>query len=144
MKIINRKAGFDYQILEKFECGIVLSGAEAKAIHTNHADLSRSTARIMGGEAYLINASIQPKNPPNNYQPTRSRKLLLHKAELVSLGTKIKQFKLTLVPLSLYTKGRLVKAELALAKPKRKFEKKQTLKDRDIQRDLERELRPKD
>lgn len=139
MRIINKRARFDYQILETFEAGISLTGAEAKSIREKRANLSQSYAKIIGREAYLINANIPVVNVSTN--STRSRKLLLHKSQIISTQSKIKQRKLTLVPLAMYTKGRLIKVELALAKPKRKFEKKAQIKKKDIERELERELR---
>jgi len=144
MKITNKRARFDYKLEDdRFEAGLSLSGGEAKAIRTGHLDLSGSVARIVGGEAWLINANI-PVLGSSKYDAKRSRKLLLHKSEIVSMATKAKQQKLTLLPLAVYTKGRLVKAELALGKPKKKFEKRQEIKLRDIERDLAQELRVKD
>lgn len=140
MLIINKRAGFDNEFIERFEAGIVLKGAEAKAIRMGHADLSRSFARLVQGELFLVNASIPISNLPN-YEHTRTRKLLVHKKELDTLEGKIKGQKLTLVPVKLYNKGHLIKVELALARSKRKFEKKEKIKARDIERDIERELR---
>jgi len=143
MKIPNKRARYEYSLEPgRFEAGLVLSGGEAKAIRTGHADLSRSVARILNGEGWLINANI-PFEGARKYNPTRSRKLLLHKQEITSILTKMKQRRLTLVPVSLYTTGRLVKLALALGKPKRQFEKKEAIKRKDIQRDIERELRLK-
>ena len=141
MAIINKRARYEFSLTEeKVEAGISLSGGEAKAIREGHADLSQSVARIMEGEVYLINANI-PVAGAKNYLSTRSRKLLLHKEEIVSISTKAKQQKLTLVPTKMYTKGRLVKLELALGKPKRKFEKRQQMKKKDIEKELAQELK---
>ncbi len=141
MSIINKRARYEYSLTEdRVEAGISLSGAEAKAIREGHADLSQSVARVMGQEIYLINANI-PIAGAQNYTSTRTRKLLLHKGEIVAISTKAKQQKLTLVPVKMYTKGRLVKLELALGKPKRKFEKRQTIKKKDIERELAAELK---
>jgi len=141
MAIVNKRARYEYSLTEeKVEAGISLSGGEAKAVREGHADLSQSVARIMDGEAYLINANI-PVVGAQNYVSTRSRKLLLHKGEIVSISTKAKQGKLTLVPVKMYTKGRLVKLELALGKPKRKFEKRQQIKKKDIEKELAQELK---
>ena len=140
MKIINKKAKFNYILFEKFEAGVSLTGAEVKAIKTARADLSNSYVKIIRDEAYLVNANI-PADGVQNYNPTRSRKLLLHRAELVSLSTKMKQKNLTLVPVKVYTKGRLVKLEIALAKAKRKFEKKESIKKKDIEREIAQQLR---
>ena len=102
--------------------------------------MSRSFAKILGQELYLVNANI-PVIGKKDYNSTRSRKLLAHKSEILALETKAKQQKLTIVPISMYNKGRLVKVELALGKPKRKFEKKESIKRRDIERELAREAR---
>lgn len=143
MKIYNKRARYEYALTgDKYEAGVSLSGGEAKAVRTGHADLSQSVAKFLGSEAWLVNANI-PVPGAKDYNQTRSRKLLLHKDEIISLGTKMKQHGLTFVPLSMYTKGRLVKVGLALGKPKRKFEKRQAIKLKDVQRDIERELRGK-
>lgn len=143
MKIYNKRARFEYALEgDRYEAGLSLTGGEAKAIRTGHADLSQSVVKFLGYEAWLINANI-PIVGAKEYNSTRSRKLLLHKNEIVSIGTKMKQHGLTFVPLSLYTMGRLVKLALALGKPKRKFEKRQAIKKKDIERELARELRIK-
>jgi SsrA-binding protein len=142
MKIVNRKAFFDAQILERFEAGINLIGSEVKAVRAGHADLTGSFVKIMGSEAYLINANIFPYEyaRPDGYNPTRTRKLLLHKKEIISLKSKMEGQNLTLVPLSLYTTSHLIKLELALGKPKKKFEKRQALKKKTVERDIEEAL----
>jgi SsrA-binding protein len=139
MKIINKRAGFEYEIIEKFEAGINLFGSEVKAIRLGHADLSGSHVRINGMEAYLINAKIFPYKyaRPENYDETRTRKLLLHRKEILALKHKMDGAGLTIVPLSLYTTTRLIKLEVALAKGKKQFEKKAAIKKRDLNRDLE-------
>lgn len=139
MKKVNKKARFDYKILETVEAGIALTGKEVKSIKKGDIDLKGAHVKEMDGEVYLINANISGKG--DNYDPRRSRKLLLHKSQIVSILSKTKGKKLTLVPVSVYTTRGLVKVEIALAKPKRKFEKKKKLKDRDIKRDIERELK---
>lgn len=146
MKITNRRAFHDYQITDRFEVGLALLGAEVQSIKHGRANINTAYARIKNGEAWLIGANIplsQFSSIPD-YDPTRSRKLLMHKEQLTSLGTKIAQERLTLVPISLYTKGRLVKAELGLGKGKKEYQKKDTQKERDITRDIERALRDKD
>ncbi len=141
MQIFNRRANFDYKLeSERFEAGLVLTGAEAKAVRTGHADLSQSALRFVGGELWLINANL-PQEGVANYNPTKMRKLLLHKSEIISILTKSKQRKLTLVPIKLYNKGRLVKLSLALGKSKRKFEKKELIKQKDIEREFEQEFK---
>lgn len=136
MKILNRKAKFNYQFLEKIEAGVVLTGEEVKALRAGKANISQAYAKIIGSEAFLINANISTEK-----EPTRSRKLLLHRKEIISLLTKIKAKNLTLVPTKLYTKGHLVKVELALAKSKKTKDKKASLKKKDLERDLERQLK---
>ncbi|MBI4153574.1 SsrA-binding protein SmpB [Candidatus Woesebacteria bacterium] len=143
MNIANRRARFNYALEpERYEAGVSLTGGEAKAVRTGHADISQSVARIVNGEAYLINANV-PVLGATKYDSKRTRKLLLHKDEIVALATKMKQRKLTLVPIKVYTKGRLVKLALALGRPKRKFEKKEALKQKDIKRELSREFKVK-
>jgi len=141
MKIFNKRARFEYELTgEKVEAGISLRGAEAKAIRENRADLSQSHVRIMGNEAFLINANI-PVPGMKNYNSTETRKLLLHKKEILALATKAKQGKLAIVPIVLYNRNRFVKLELELGKPKRQFEKKESAKKMDIQRDLDLEFK---
>ena len=140
MRIFNRKARFNYKLLGRFEAGIALLGAEVKAVRRGAVDLSSSFAKIMGDEVYLINANI-PVEGKKDYNTKRIRKLLLHKNQIVSIQSKIKAKKLTLVPTKVYTKGRLIKVEVALAKAKRKYEKKEAIKRKDIEREIERELK---
>ncbi len=140
MKVFNKRARFDYQILEKFEAGVSLSGGEAKAVRTGHLNLTNSFAKIIGDEAFLINANI-PIQGAKDYNPTRSRKLLLHKKEIYGIKAKSKAKNLTLVPISMYTKGRLIKIELGLGKSKKKFEKKEELKKRVQKREIEKEFK---
>ncbi len=134
MKIYNKRAKFDYELLEKFEAGIVLSGGEAKAVRTGHLNLTGSYAKVIGSEVFLVNANI-PISGKLNYDPAQSRKLLLHKSEIASIIGKIKAKKLTLVPISVYNTHNLVKVEIALARSKKRFEKKETIKKRDLDRE---------
>lgn len=138
MKIINRKASFDAQLLDHFEAGINLLGAEVKAVRAGHADLSGSFVKIMGMQVYLVNAKIFPYAyaRPETYTPERTRKLLLHKKEIISLKSKMDGANLTLVPISLYTTHGLVKLEVALAKSKKKYDKKAAIKKRDLDREI--------
>lgn len=142
MKIANRRALFDYQISEKFEAGVNLYGAEVKAVKGGHADLTGSFVKIIGSEAYLINAKIFPYQyaRPEGYDEKRTRKLLLHKREIVSLKSKIEGANLAIVPLSLYEKKNFIKLELGIGHGKKKFEKRQAIKKKDMQRELEEEL----
>lgn len=142
MKITNKRAFFDYQLLEKFEAGINLYGAEVKAVRLGHADLTGSHVRIMGSEAYLINAKIFPYkySRPEGYDERRTRKLLLHKNEIIALKSKTEGQNLTLVPVSLYTTKSFIKLEIALGKGKKQYDKKEAIKKKDIQRDVEQEM----
>ncbi len=145
MKITNQKAFFDYQILDRLEAGINLTGSEVKAVRLGQADLAGSFVKITGSEAYLVNAKIFPYeySRPQGYDPSRTRKLLLHKKEIFSLKTKIEASNLTIVPISLYTTKTYIKAELAIAKPKKQFDKREAIKKKDRQRDLEAALQEK-
>lgn len=145
MKIINRRAFHDYQILEKFEAGVSLTGPEVKSVKTGHADLSGSFVKIVGSEIYLVNAKIYPYSFARieNYDPQRTRKLLLHKKQTIVLKTKLAQSSLTIVPLSCYTTHGLVKMELALAKGKKKYDHREEIRRRDLEREMEREIRGK-
>lgn len=141
MKIFNKRAQFDYEIKEKMEAGIHLLGAEVKAIRLGHADLTGSHVRIMGSEAYLINASIFPYKyaRPESYDERRSRRLLLHKKEILALKAKMDGQNLTIVPICLYTTGTLIKLEIALGKGKKQYEKKAAKKKKDLDREMEQE-----
>ena len=141
MKVINKKAKYNYKLFEKYEAGISLTGIEVKTLLNGQADLSNSFVKILEGEIYLVNANIPFSNAQAN--PTRTRKLLLHKAEITAIWSKIRQKQLTLVPTKLYNKGRKIKLEFALAKGKKKFEKKESIKKKDIERDIEQQLRGK-
>jgi len=143
----NKRALFDYTILEKFEGGLVLLGTEVKSVKAGHMSLRGAFIALLGEEAYLTNATIppwQPKNTPESYDPTRSRKVLLNKSEIRSLIGSKQTKGLTIVPLRVYNKGSRVKVELALAKGKRKYDKKMAKRERDIQRDIDRALRGKE
>ena len=145
MKITNKRAYFDYEITDRFEAGINLTGAEVKAIRLDHADLTGSYVRILGSEAYLINAKIFPYKyaRPENYQEDRTRKLLLHKKEIISLKNRTDGANMSLVPISLYLKNGFIKLEVGIGKGKKKFDKKEAKKRHDLDRDLERELASK-
>lgn len=142
MKIDNRRAFFDYEILEKLEAGINLYGAEVKAIRLGHADLSGSFVRIIGSEAYLVNAKIFPYKyaAPEGYDERRTRKLLLHKREIIALKSRIEGSKLALVPLSIYTTKSFIKVQIGLGRGKKEYEKREKIKKKDIQRSVEQEL----
>jgi len=143
---INKRAIYDYEILEKYEAGISLFGCEVKSTKTGHISLKGSYIVIKNNEAYLLNAFIPPyqtKNTPSDYDPSRSRKLLLHKSEIKSLIGKTKQKGLTLVPIKLYTKKGKIKLEFALAKGKRKVDKREKIKKREAERKMRKVLREK-
>ena len=142
MKITNKRAFYDYEIGDRFEAGINLNGAEVKAVKLEHADLSGSYVKIIGSEAYLINAKIFPYEfaRPENYDERRTRKLLLHKKEIISLKSKTEGANMSLVPLSLYTKHGLIKVEVGVGKGKKKYDKKEAKKRADLERELEQEL----
>jgi SsrA-binding protein len=135
--ISNKKAEFDYDIRETLEAGIVLTGAETKAVRDKKVDFSGSFVKPVGGEMFVINLHIGVDEGDTR----RTRKLLLNKNEILSLNSKIKQQKLTLIPLSLYTMGRRIKLELGLAKGKKAFEKRASIKKADISREMEQELK---
>ncbi|HWA52319.1 MAG TPA: SsrA-binding protein SmpB [Patescibacteria group bacterium] len=140
MKVENKRAFFNYFIEERIEAGVVLTGGEARAIREGHINLSNAYAKILSNEVYLVNAVV-PITGAKNYNQSRSRKLLLKRSEIIALETKMKQKKLTLVPTKVYTKQRLVKVELGLAKAKHEYEKKESLKQKDIERDIEMNLK---
>lgn len=140
----NRKAFFEYEILETYEAGIVLFGYETKAVKTGHINLSGSFVVVKNEELFLLNADIppyQPKNTPQEYDPRRSRKLLLHKSEIKSLIGKTKQKGLTLAPLKVYTLKGKIKLQFGIARGKKKFDKRETIKKRDFEREKGRILK---
>lgn len=145
MKVINRKAPYEYTIIDRFESGIQLLGSEVKSIRTGRAKLEGAFVKLIQNEAFLINAEIMPYaySRLEGYDSKRTRKLLLHKKELISLQSKMESAKLTLVPLSWYTKGPHIKLEIGLARGKKLFEKKEKKKREDLQRELEQEFRGK-
>lgn len=143
MKIVNKRAHFDFDVQDNMEAGINLTGAEVKAVRLGHADLTGSFIRVRGSEAYLINAKIFPYKyaRPENFDEGRVRKLLLHKKEIFSLKSKTDGANLTIVPISLYTTKTYIKVELALGKPKNKVNKKEAIKRKDLDRELERDYK---
>ena len=140
----NRRARYDYEILDTYEAGLVLHGYEVKSIKTGRVSLRGAYVVIKDNEAYLINTLIppyQPANTPDDYNPERNRKLLLNKSEIKSLIGKSKQKGLTLVPLKLYTKRGKIKLGLAVAKGKREIDKREAIKKRETKREVQRKLR---
>ena len=141
MEINNRKAKYDYNILEEIECGIELVGTEVKSIRNGSVNLKDSYAIIKNGEAYLLNTHISLYEEGNifNHEETRTRKLLLHKKEILKLNDKIRIEGYTLIPLKMYFVKNKVKVLLGICKGKKLYDKRETIK----KRDMERELRKK-
>lgn len=139
--VSNKKAYFNYEFLDTFEAGVVLSGQEVKSLRAGKASLSGAYVIIRGGEAYLVNASISPyqvANSPKNYDPEHARKLLLSKKQLAELHRGSEQEGLTIVAIKWYNKKRFIKLGIALARGKKKADKRQALKSRDSKRDIDR------
>ena len=147
MKVLaeNKKAYYNYEILEKFEAGIALIGQEVKSLKTRGVNLAGNYVVLKDEEVFWVGANIapyQPKNAPPDYNPERSRKLLLKKSEINYLIGKSKQKGLTLVPLKLYTtRSGKIKLEFALVRGKKKFDKREKIKEREIERKIERVLK---
>jgi SsrA-binding protein len=142
--IQNRKAHFNFEILETLEAGLMLHGFEVKAIRAGKGKLEGSYVIIRGGEAFLVGASIsayQPANTPKKYDAERVRKLLFSKKELAHLEQQTENARLTAIPLKLYNVGRNIKLEVALARGKKKHDKRESIKARDSKRDIERTLK---
>src|SRR5579875_3273668 len=141
----NRQASFRYNLLERFECGIVLTGTEVKSLREGKAQLKDAYAQINNGEVWLYGVYIPPYGPAarDNHEPERPRKLLLHRREIERLTGRVAERGLTLVPTRMYFAGpqSRAKVEIALAKGKDLFDKRQAIRTRDTQRDVQRELR---
>lgn len=140
---LNRKARQDYEIIESLEAGMVLTGTEVKSLREGRMNLKDSYARVQNGEVYLINAHISPYSHGNvrNHEPLRDRKLLLHKAEIKRLTGKTEVKGLTLIPLKAYFSRGRVKLQLALARGKRQYDKRETIKRREAEIEMKRELK---
>lgn len=143
MKIYNKKAKFNYHILESMEVGVVLNGPEVKSIRSGRVDFSDSFARVQNGEVFLKNMFIPPYQGgvPEGYNPKRDRKLLLHRKQIDELVQKTSKSAVTLVPLSIYQTRNMFKIELAVAASKKKFDKRRAIKARDEQRRIEQEIK---
>lgn len=143
MKIINKSAGFNYELYDKFEAGVELTGAEVKSLFAGQASLDRAYVKFVGNELFLLNAHIHPYKyaDTSKIDPKRTRKLLLHHKELLSLQTKMQQKNLVLVPVMWYNKGRQIKLGIALARGKKKWEKREAIKKADINRETEEQLK---
>ena len=142
---VNREARHNYFIDEIYEAGLVLLGSEVKSLRDGKANLKDSYARIQKGEAFLVNAHVSPYPGANqfNHEPTRPRKLLLHQREIEWLTGKTKEKGLTLIPLRLYFKNGRAKVELGLARGKKLYDKRETLKRKMAEREVERSLKSK-
>lgn len=141
----NKKAFHDYHILEKYEAGIVLSGQEVKSVKVGQINLKGSYITSHGDEIWLTNCHISPYKMASlkDYKPTRDRKLLLNKKEISSLIGKLQSKGLTVLPLSVYTKGSLVKIEIGVARGKKEYDKREIIKKRDSDRQIQRLMRGK-
>ncbi len=140
MKIVNKKAYRNYEVLDSFEAGIVLEGSEVKSIRSGRCNLSDAYVKFLGDELWLINADIAQYTHDGrvDYDSKRSRKLLVKRSQINDLMTKMRQGRLTLVPLSVYTTRNLIKIQVGLCKGKRNYQKKEVEKDRDVKRQMAR------
>jgi SsrA-binding protein len=140
----NKKANMDYELLDRFEAGVELFGLEVKSVRKKQMKLEGARVLVRGGEAYLLNAAIppyQPSNTPKDYDPERPRRLLFNKKELLDLTSKESQKGLTIIPVFVYNKGRNIKIEVAIARKKKKTDKREDLKKRDAKRSIERVMK---
>ena len=140
----NRKARFNYEILEKYETGIELLGVEVKSVRKGRMSLEGAFVIVRGDEVFLINANTppyQPNNAPKDYDPLRNKKLLLTKKEIAALAGSEKNKSLTIVPIAVYNKGRKIKVEIALVKGKKKQDKRESIKKRETDREIRREYK---
>jgi SsrA-binding protein len=140
---VNRRARHEYHIEETFEAGIALLGSEVKALRQGKANLKDSYGRLKGNEVWLWNAHISPYGPASQFghEPTRTRKLLLHRGEISRLNGKVKERGLTLIPLRLYFKNGRAKVELGLARGKKQHDKREAIKEREIRREMDRAMK---
>lgn len=143
MEIQNRKARHNYFIKEEYECGIVLKGTEIKAIRDGSCNIEDSYGHIKKGELFILNMFIGEYKQGNifNHQETRTRKLLMHKNEILKINEKIKLEGYTLIPLKLYFKKNIAKISLGLCKGKKDYDKRETIKERDIERELQKKYK---
>ena len=143
MEILNRKARYDYEIEQVYEAGIVLTGTEIKSIRLGKVNLKDSYVIVRNGELFLLNTHISSYEKGNifNHDEDRTRKLLMHKKENLRLGSKVELLGYTLIPLKLYFKNGKVKVEIGLAKGKKNYDKRETIKKRDLEREVSREYK---
>jgi SsrA-binding protein len=139
----NRRAHFEYFLLEKLEAGIALEGTEIKSIRAGQISLAEAYVRVDGREAWLMDAHIAPYNPASrfNHDPRRPRRLLLHKREILSLWNAVRQKGVTIIPVQVYLKDGRAKVEIAIAKGKKLYDKRAAIAERDVERELRREER---
>ena len=142
----NRRAFFDYEILDRCEAGLVLTGTEIKSVRLGKVDLREAYARPVNGELWLMNVHIATYDPANiyNHEPKRSRKLLLHKNEIAHLASEVAEKRLTIVPLRMYIKNHVAKVEIALARGKRQYDKRRAIIDKEMDLAARRALRSQD
>ncbi len=143
MEILNKKANFDYEIIDTYECGIVLTGTEIKSIRSGKANLKDSYAIIKNNEIFLLNMHISSYESGNrfNHEETRTRKLLMHKYEILKLRDKLETDGLTIVPLKLYFKNSNAKILIGLARGKKNYDKRDSIKKKDIERQMLKDLK---
>ncbi|MFA5996948.1 MAG: SsrA-binding protein SmpB [Candidatus Paceibacterota bacterium] len=142
--ISNKKAHFNYEVLERYQAGIELLGPEVKALRATHGSLEGSHVTVRGGEAFLIGTTINPYqtgNVPKGYEAMRNRRLLLTKDEIAELGAQESKKGLTIVPLSVYNKGHKLKVEIAIVRGKKEHDKRETIKKREASRDVMRDIK---
>ena len=139
----NRKASHEYFLLERYEAGLALQGSEIKSIRAGQISLAEAYVRIDGNEAYLVDAHIAPYEQASiyNHDPRRPRKLLLHRSEINKLWNEIRQKGVTIIPTRVYLKKGRAKVEIAVAKGKKLYDKRQAIAKRDIEREIQRQLR---
>ena len=142
--IQNKKVHFNYEILERYEAGIELLGTEVKAVRAGHGSIEGSHVTVRGGEAYLIGATVQPYqtgNMPKGYEAMRNRRLLLTKDEIAEIGAQESKKGLTIVPISVYNKQHKLKVEIAIVRGKKAHDKRETIKKREAERDVMRDIK---
>lgn len=139
----NRRARHDYHVIEKHEAGIELQGTEVKSLRNGHITLKDSYAEVENGQMFLIGTHINPYEQGNifNHDPERPRRLLLHKREIIRLGTKVAEKGLTLIPLSVYFKNGRAKVEIGLCQGKHTIDKRDSIREREVLRDADREIK---
>ena len=144
--VVNRQARFNYEILEKVEAGISLQGTEVKSIRDGKANIKEAYADVRDGEVWLVGAHISPYSHGNitNHEPLRERKLLLNAIEIHRLQGKVMEKGLTLIPLRLYLKGRLIKLELGVGRGKKLVDKREDIKKKDQEREIQRAMKDRD